>query len=319
MLLRPVADAQGTVGFMRNIIAFVTLLVTACGGSGGGADAVGVGDVAPELPPIQDLAGDENPDLAPEPGAGEFLMLIYNVAGLPQEFSDENPEVNIPQISPMLNAYDLVLVQEDFAYHEELAAEVTLPYQSVPSEAVEDFGDGLNRFSTFSFPPVVRRAWEVCHGVFDHGGDCLTQKGFSRSTTTLAEGVEVVVYNLHMDASGGDADILARRTQVEQLLEEIDHNAPESNIIIGGDTNLKESRPEDMVTLQMLLDQGGLTDSCRHLDCGDDRIDRILFRSSSSVTLTPLSWSLPDQFVDANGADLSDHLPVAVVFGWQAD
>ncbi len=306
---------------MRQALAVVVLLACSCTGSTGTPE--GVGEVASELPlsqDMQDASVEEATELAPEPepAEGEFLMLIYNVAGLPDEFTDENPEQHIPMVGPLLNAYDLVLVQEDFAYHEELAAEVTLPHQSIPAEAVKDLGDGLNRFSIFPFLPVERHAWEVCYGVFDDGGDCLTSKGFSRSATALALGIEVVVYNLHMDAGGAEEDALARQAQIEQLLEDIELNTPEAAIIIGGDTNLKAKRPEDMVVLDKLLDEAGLTDSCRHLECGDERIDRILFRSSESVTLTPLTWSVPDHFIDADGDNLSDHVPVEVRFGWQA-
>ena len=41
------------------------------------------------------------------PAQGEFVALTYNIAGLPDVISGSNPEVNIPLISPLLNAYDL--------------------------------------------------------------------------------------------------------------------------------------------------------------------------------------------------------------------
>ena len=41
-------------------------------------------------------------------------MLSYNVAGLPQEISSENPTEHLPLISPLLNEYDVVMTQEDF-------------------------------------------------------------------------------------------------------------------------------------------------------------------------------------------------------------
>jgi hypothetical protein len=40
--------------------------------------------------------------------AGTFSVLTYNVAGLPLGFSSSSPEVNTVQISPRLNAFDLV-------------------------------------------------------------------------------------------------------------------------------------------------------------------------------------------------------------------
>src|SRR3954464_1761273 len=55
---------------------------------------------------------------------GQFRLLTYNVAGLPQVVSPSTPRQNIPLVSPLLNAYDVVLVQEDFSYHELLLVAV---------------------------------------------------------------------------------------------------------------------------------------------------------------------------------------------------
>ncbi|MBW1870754.1 MAG: hypothetical protein JRJ19_01740 [Deltaproteobacteria bacterium] len=127
--------------------------------------------------------------------------MIYNVAGLPEGLSGSNPVVNIPQISPLLNSYDLVLAQEDFWYHAELASQASHPYQSEPmweEPTFENMGDGLNRFSIFPFSEHRRETWEVCYGITDNGADCMTTKGFSAARHELREGVYVDVYNLHM-------------------------------------------------------------------------------------------------------------------------
>jgi hypothetical protein len=60
--------------------------------------------------------GDSTVTSAAPPGApsGEFAVLAYNVAGLPQGISSSNPKRNLPLISPLLNAYDIVFTQEDF-------------------------------------------------------------------------------------------------------------------------------------------------------------------------------------------------------------
>src|SRR5690606_11526523 len=52
--------------------------------------------------------------------AGEFELLTYNVAGLPDLLSSSNPAVNTSRVSPLLNRYDVVLAQEDFVYHADL-------------------------------------------------------------------------------------------------------------------------------------------------------------------------------------------------------
>lgn len=250
-----------------------------------------------------------------EPMSGELHVLSYNVAGLPQGISGSNPEVNTPLISPLLNAYDLVLVQEDFYYHEALIAAATHPYKSERSgDGVNDLGDGLNRLTAYAFGPLTRTAWEACNGQFNMGSDCLAKKGFSVAEHELAPGVTIDVYNLHMDAGRGELDVAARVAQAEQLGAVIAARSAGRAIVVAGDTNMKE---EDEATLQALMTAAGLTDACRALACGDElRIDRVLYRSSDAITLEATSWALDPAFVDADGVDLSDHEALAVVIAW---
>jgi hypothetical protein len=76
--------------------------------------------------------------------SGRFAALTYNVAGLPAALSGSEPDVNTEPISPLLNAYDLVLVQESWVnpdppipglevFHEVLVSQVTHPYLSEPA------------------------------------------------------------------------------------------------------------------------------------------------------------------------------------------
>ena len=51
---------------------------------------------------------------------GRFNVLSLNVAGLPEVLSSSNPKENTLQMSPLLNGYDIVSIQEDFAYHDDL-------------------------------------------------------------------------------------------------------------------------------------------------------------------------------------------------------
>lgn len=133
--------------------------------------------------------------------SGSFTALTYNVAGLPELISGSNPSTNSPLISPLLNDYDLVLVQESWGdplaqrqtagvpagdlppgllgYHHLIAAQADHPYRSEP--ALHPFGlelrrglngllgptlfaDGLNRLSRMPFGPIERVMWNTCHG-----------------------------------------------------------------------------------------------------------------------------------------------------------
>jgi endonuclease/exonuclease/phosphatase family metal-dependent hydrolase len=253
-------------------------------------------------------------------GTGEFSLLTYNVDGLPATLSGADPEVDIPQISPLLNAYDLVLVQEDFWYHDLLTADVTHPHRSKPMVAepsLTELGDGLNRFSRMRFDPVARVTWQRCNGAVDCSNDCMTDKGFSVARVYLANGVSLNVYNLHMDAGSCDGDFEVREVQRQQLAADLAARTPDEAVIVAGDTNLRLDRAQDVVILDQLLTDTGLSISCRTMACSTEKHDRIMYRSSTDLTLTPTSWSHPPEFVDPEGFDLSDHKPVLVDFSWE--
>lgn len=275
-------------------------------------------DVGPDVPQTPDYRDGAELSTATE---GVASVLTYNVAGLPQGLSSSNPVEYIPLISPLLDAYDLALVQEDFWYHHELLQQTHHPYVSWPSRETPtytDIGDGLNRFSVFPFGDHVRVPWGMCNGTVDCASDCLATKGFSVATTLLAEGAEVDVYNLHAEAGGCEGDVVAREFGILKLIDFAQAHSAGRAIVMGGDFNLHvESDPIDRDLYQRLIDGLELRDTCRELGCGDGRIDRILVRSSETLTLTPTTWSVPPEFVAPDGTPLSDHEPVLVEVQWQ--
>jgi endonuclease/exonuclease/phosphatase family metal-dependent hydrolase len=306
-------------------------VLTACGSGGGGDEPDAAGDVLPE----PDAADDAVEDVVDEPpvdvvvedvateasSSGTFLMLTYNVAGLPDSLSSSHPSEYTPQISPLLNAYDLVVVQEDFWYHHLLVEDVTHAYRSVPmveSPTLTDMGDGLNRFSVFPIEGHERVTWETCNGTIDCSNDCLTPKGFSYARHQLSSGVLLAVYNLHMDAGSCDGDFAARGVQVDQLIADLNGRSAGQAVIVAGDTNLSDGRSQDMDMLDRLMTDAGLTDACRSLSCGQEELDRVLLRSSGTLTLEALSWAIATEFVDPSGHDLSDHPAVRVEISWES-
>jgi hypothetical protein len=131
----------------------------------------------------------------PAPRTGELTALSYNVAGLPEQISGSEPATNSPLISPLLNHYDLVLLQEDWddplaearqaglvpedvprlGYHDLVVGQADHPYRSDPAPnpgtdlrrlptGPPITADGLNRLSRFPFGPLERVMWEACHG-----------------------------------------------------------------------------------------------------------------------------------------------------------
>ncbi|MEY4544995.1 MAG: hypothetical protein RL685_1190, partial [Pseudomonadota bacterium] len=84
--------------------------------------------------------------------SGRFSVLTYNVAGLPELVSGSDPEINTSLISPLLNHYDVALVQEDFSYHSLLDSRSQHAYRSEPMHSsLALMHDGLNWFSRYAF------------------------------------------------------------------------------------------------------------------------------------------------------------------------
>ena len=289
-------------------------------------------------------------------GGDAFTVLTYNVAGLPQEVSEEMPSVNIPLISPLLEPYDVVLTQEDFDwwkpgglveansldfvnYHERLRADTThefaTPQHPGPEAAGIDpadrptmeIGDGIGILSRLPLDGFEARAWTGCFGSLDtsDGGaaDCAAIKGFRVATMDL-DGVPVDVYSLHGEAGGTDEDQALQADDYAELAAFIAEHSEGRAVIVGGDTNLHTDTVHedsddgaDIEIWETFVEEAGLTDACTEQGCPDaGRIDKIAYRSSDAVTLATTSWEIPDGFVDDAGEDLSDHEPVAVGFTW---
>ncbi|MES1173286.1 MAG: endonuclease/exonuclease/phosphatase family protein [Myxococcales bacterium] len=247
---------------------------------------------------------------------GHLKVLTYNIAGLPDGFSTEHPSANMAAIGKRLASYDLALLQEDFAYGASLRQAVTLQFQSPAFVRGHrfHFGDGLSQFSALPFAPLTREAWLTCHGIMDSYNDCLTPKGFSYTRQTLATGIEVDVYNVHLDAGGSEGDRTAREAQMAQLISAIAQHSKGRALLLAGDTNIRGGHS---ALLQQLERETGLSDVCSALHCPDPkRIDRIYVRSSEQLTWKPRSLAIDRGFVDAQGAPLSDHLALAAELDW---
>jgi hypothetical protein len=276
---------------------------------------------------------------------GTFDALTYNVAGLPEPFSGSEPDINTVQISPLLDDYDLALVQEDWVdpvppipgfdfHHDDLISLVHHPFLSTPAPPPIGgdptrpsalVADGLNRLSRFPFGEITRVRWTNCFGGADtsDGGaaDCLSQKGFSVARTTFADGVEIDVYNLHGEAGSSPLDVQYSAEDYVQLAAFMNQHSAGRPIIVGGDFNLHTDEEPDSTVYDTFLAATGLTDVCEVVDCGDDddRIDKFAFRSAGDIEITPLSHHFErEKFQRDDGEPLSDHDALAVTFEWSA-
>jgi endonuclease/exonuclease/phosphatase family metal-dependent hydrolase len=249
---------------------------------------------------------------------GQFTLLTYNVAGLPEMFSPSSPRRHIPLVGPLLNRYDVAVVQEDFSYHRELIQATLHPFRSRPMRPRSFVGDGLNQFSRFDFSSVHRVRWEHCNGIVAHATDCLADKGFTFSDLRLAPGVNVHLYNLHADAGSGSLDIEARSQNFDQLSRYIAEHSLSQALIVAGDTNLRTAHHRgDARTLATFVERLGLTNACEPQVTPEEQIDRVLYRNSPELELSaPRCWN-DRGFVDGQGEDLSDHPAIGVSLSWR--
>ncbi len=245
----------------------------------------------------------------------ELSVLTYNVAGLPQQFSKVNPQQNLPKISSLLNAYDIVLIQENFIPEYGLFKETEHPFhlpELPPGEEQTENKSGLSSLSVVPIERTYSQQWYKCHGLSNDGRDCLTPKGFTVAEYEVMPGVWIDIYNLHLDAGDSPADTSAREAQIEQFIALLKLRSPYKAVIVAGDTNLGLS---EQYLFEKLLLEGGLQDSCAALDCPEPYLlDKVLYKSSPWVHLEPTNWHLPANFINEKGEPLSDHSPVTVDF-----
>jgi hypothetical protein len=274
--------------------------------------------------------------------SGTFSVLTYNVAGLPEGLSSA-PTPRGPSttaIGQRVAPYDIVHVQEDFAYHAALyAGDTAHPYRT-PTSGGAGVGSGLNTLAKIPYDEddFERVRWNSCQ--LD-SGDCLTPKGFTFARHRLAEGVYVDFYDVHTNAGTTAGDLASRADNLSQLTAFITAHSAGNAVVVMGDTNTRYTRTGDTIAEfaaanrltdawvelvrggtppakgsdALVCDQSGPTvpDTC-------EVVDKVLYRGSRLVTLTATSYGNEHAgFLTGDGLMLSDHDPVAVGFSWSRD
>lgn len=249
-----------------------------------------------------------------------FTTLSYNVAGLPEGINnDQFPVKHIPLISPRLNNYDIVCVQEDFNYHKELIKDNHHPYKTTYYAREGSFGDGLNMFARFPILNFMRTTWNKCNGY-----DCFTPKGFTYSRVKLTPNAYIDVYNLHSNASVEPGDLAARRSNILQLCNYIQFRSKDHAVIVMGDTNCRYTRSGDNIRELLALgfkdvwiekERSGILPDANDIVVDGEVVDKIFYRSNELIQLIPLEYSLvTNNFLDNDGEWLSDHRPLYTRF-----
>ena len=180
--------------------------------------------------------------------------------------------------------------------------------------------------------------------VGDNGADNMITKGFRMYTVTLATGIAVDVYVLHMDASTADSDddydsngrdknVVAREAQLKQLADHIKNNHNKRPVIVLGDTNCRYTREQlktgfiDYINADarftikdawVELMWGGNyptynTGSIMTSEYGDQKgeiVDKVFYINTTESNLTIKANS----YLHDTSVQISDHFPVVVNF-----
>lgn len=254
---------------------------------------------------------------------GRLRVVSYNVHGLPSLITGDDTLGRQREIAPRLEPFDVVGLQEDFMDdgHRLLTGAATHPTRLRFADLVGPdrfYGSGLTLLARA--PVVLRRHehFEAFHGRLDAGADGLASKGFQLVRLRLAPGVELDVYNTHMDAGGAAGDQAARAEQAAQLARCMRDVSGDRAILLLGDTNLSAGRGRDPETLARWQAETGLRCAClaaREACCG--RIDRVLWRGGLGVELEVVRWGVAPGFTDTQGRPLSDHEPIEAELRWR--
>ncbi|KXJ88715.1 endonuclease/exonuclease/phosphatase [Microdochium bolleyi] len=274
--------------------------------------------------------------------AGDLSVLTMNVAGLPQILQGNDVPGDKTTNSRLIGSlfakygYDIINMQEDFNYHAAIYETDNHPFRTPTSGGVP-FGSGLNTVSNYDFVEFNRVKWATCSN--DESADCLTPKGFTFMRVALATSpttsVFVDVYNLHADAGGKDADLIARSANIRQVADYAATWSAGNAVIIFGDTNSRYSRPRDVAIRELIasgfkdawveFERGGVAPTAESL-CSNpsttdscETVDKVFYRSGPLLTLTGSGFHYAsNRFLQPDGNILSDHNPVNVNFTWAA-
>ena len=297
---------------------------------------------------------------AAEAQEGQFTVCAMNVDGLPQKIfgfslnGDGPGSSGTKAISAKMATYgwDIIAVSEDFNYHTELMSSLSGYSSGTHRGGVSGLSnktDGLNLIWKNSVS-VSGEKWvgwndNYASGLLGtgNGADTMIDKGYRFYQATVADGVTIDVYIMHMDADSDAEDIAARESQLKQLASAIKASNNGNPIIVMGDTNCRYTR-ENLKTLfiDSINEDSRFTIQdawIEHIRQGDypvqgsdaivavdkggsyeypqaEIVDKVFYinNTDSEVTIQADYYQIATDFVDASGTALADHWPVVVQF-----
>ena len=290
-----------------------------------------------------------------------FTMATLNVDGLPQKIlwikvNDDGPGTDGTERASLYllkKDYDFIGVQEDFYYHDELCSSLEKSYDrgewmgfnmgGLPWLHLDGFKfdtDGLCEFWKRKHQCISEKnvTWNDAYGRTDHSNDDLCNKGFRHVQMALAGGRQLVVYNMHMDASekedeesGADwHDKVARWSQWRQLRDYVIPRLDDRPVIVMGDLNSYYTRDSILSLFIRPIEATGryVVSDCwveycrqgRYPAIGDayqqgEMLDKILYICPvKGPRLELLDYRVEMDYTWDNGSPLGDHRPVMARF-----
>lgn len=241
----------------------------------------------------------------------EIAVLTYNIHGLPAWIARDDPPARIPLILEAAAAYDVVLLQEDFAHHDVVDANAKHPHLFRGNEAWAPLLEGaglsiLSRFESHEAP--ILDAYGVCHGYLTAANDCLGNKGFLMVRLGLPNGTQLDVWDTHLDAGASDGDHRTRAAQLEMLATAIESQSAGRAVLVGGDLNLEWDVARDHALLERLRDRVGLTIAAQTPAGGwKSHLDYLLIRDGRDTVIRRIDGGKDERIVDRERRPLSDH------------
>ena len=244
----------------------------------------------------------------------EIKILVYNTHGLPSAFVGDDPEERFPLIGEKTKAYQLSLLQEDFAHHELLLENLNKESIAIRgngnNKSLCPFcsGSGLTMISNFEREwqlEVNSEAFNSCSGWLGGLNDCFASKGFQLARIETPSEKYVFILNTHLDAGRSTSDRKVRADQLNQILAKVEKVIDGEALIVAGDLNLRWNDPQDSHLLETFKKDLGLLDSFGGVK-NRPSLDYILYRNGTDTTLEVLEVGIDSDFQYDN-KPLSDH------------
>lgn len=297
---------------------------------------------------------------------GTFTCAAMNVDGMPKSIKvagfysvELNPDAREAEGATAVGkkikgkGWDFFGVSEDFNYNNELTAQLTGYSQGthrggIPTSPGFDIlgsflaqksplfnTDGLNFFwnSKVTVSGERWQQWNTHYGYTNDGADGMIAKGYRMYQVTVATGITLDVYILHMEAGAHEKDYASREAQYTQLANDILNNNIGNSVIVMGDFNshytddrLKELFVDPILANSrfhlydawVLRNHSKVYPPYHGSSVADEAIDKLFYINvdGGSCKLSITDYKIDTDFMDASGTPLSDHYPVVSSFKW---